>query len=416
MEKKNSIFAGLIPASAPSPAPAPAQAKPESDARVAGLEASVKALRAEINALKQAASRPLPPAPAKTTDAVEPRLERLEKAVTELGFAGQQARQKLNIEGGVSNKELEIVNAGVVNILTLFEVMKRGISQYTAEFSGIERECRKSLGEMQGYVKDLDQKLGAGKSDEYLKESLARMNDKLAGVEKAMHAGLSDLSSRLVAGEGLYGKLFAGAEDRLKKELEPDIQAVNGRLNDLSAKMTLFTDEGVVMDRKMRGLSQYAAEFSDIERECRKSLGEIQGYVKNIDQKLVAERFDEYLKDSVSRLNGKLAGVEKAMHAGLSDLSSRLMTSEVLYGKIFSDAEDKLRKGLEPDMQEVNGRLKDLRAKVTWLTDEYSIVMERKMRVLEAKYSAFDVISARMDTINEVLKSEKNEAADKGRL
>ena len=299
MENKSSIFAGLTPAPAPSFAPAPAQARPESDARVAGLEgsvktllASVKSLEVEIAVLKQAAARPQPPAPVKKPDLESAaRLERLEKSVAQFGplLADQEARQQLVGPGGGLKEELGIVNSGVSNMLAVFESMKRSLSQYAAEFSGIERECRKSLGEMQGYI-------------------------------------------------------------------------------------------------------------------------------RNIDQKLVTERFDEYLKDSVSRLNGKLASVETAMHAGLSDLSSRLMTSEVLYGKIFTEAEDRLRKGLEPDIQAVNGRLKDLRSKVSWLTDEYSIVMERKMRVLEAKYSAFDAISARMDTISEALKSEKDVPADGRKL
>ena len=302
MENKNSIFARLTPAPAPAPsfapapaqtpAQAPAQARPEIDARVAGLEASVKAMEVEIAVLKQAAARPVPPAPVNKPDLESAaRLARLEKSIEEFGplLADQAARQKLAGPDGGLKEELGIVNSGISETLAFFESMKRSLSQYASEFSGIERECRKSLGEMQGYI-------------------------------------------------------------------------------------------------------------------------------RNIDQKFVTERFDEYLKDSVLQLNGKLALVETEMHAGLSDLSSRLMTSEVLYGKIFTEAEDRLRKGLEPDIQAVNDRLKDLRSKVSWLTDEYSIVMERKMRVLEAKYSAFDAISARMDTISEALKSEKDVPADGRKL
>ncbi|MFA7008862.1 MAG: hypothetical protein WC204_08375 [Elusimicrobiales bacterium] len=290
MEKKDSIFAGLNPVPPPPLAPGPGlSARPGNDPRVAGLEVSVKALQAEIAALKQAAARPQPPAQVKKPDeGLTQRLARLEKSVSELSAqaARRPAAPKPGGEVLVSKEELELAQAGLSGVLAVFESMKRGIAQYTEEFAGIERECRKSLGEMRGYAKD-------------------------------------------------------------------------------------------------------------------------------VGAKLVGERFDDYLKDSVTRMNAKLAEVEKAMHAGLSDLSGRLMADEVLYRKIFVEAEEKLRKGLEPDAQAVEGRLKFLTSKVTWLMDEYSIVMERKMRALEAKYSAFDVLSARMDAINESLQYEKETGAEK---
>ncbi|HAH32937.1 MAG TPA: hypothetical protein DCL44_11560 [Elusimicrobia bacterium] len=286
MEKKESLFAGLTPS--PVSAPGSAQAKPESDARVAPLEVSVRALQAEIVALKQAAARPNPPAPPASPQNDKELLSRLEKA--ENGFSELkttlselQSQMKERQATLVSKEEIETVKVKLADTCGVFETIKRAVSEYTSEFSGIERECRKSLGEMQGYV-------------------------------------------------------------------------------------------------------------------------------KNMDQKLVAEKIDDHLKDSVSRLSSKMADVERAVHAGLSDLSSRLMTDEVFYRKIFSEAEERLRKGLEPDIQSINGQLKVLTSKVNWLMDEYSIVMERKMRALEAKYSAFDIISARMDNISEALRAEKADA------
>lgn len=244
MERKDSIFSGLTPSagpvrqqpppSAPASAPAPAPAKPEKDPRVDGLQAAVKVLQAEIAFLKQAAARSQPAA---------------------------------------SKADIEAVKLNISDTLSSFEDIRRKLSGYAGEFSGIETECRKSLGEM---------------------------------------------------------------------------------------------------------------------RSC----------AKDIDVKLAAAGFGGHLKDLVSRLSAKVADIEKALHAGLSDLSNRLMTSR----KIFSEAEEKLHESLEPRILEADGRLKELASKVTWLTDEYSIVMERKMRALEVKYSAFEVISARMDAISEALK------------
>jgi hypothetical protein len=128
---------------------------------------------------------------------------------------------------------------------------------------------------------------------------------------------------------------------------------------------------------------------------------------------LISERFDEFLKDSVSRLSSKLAEVETAMHAGMGDISSRMMTNEVLYRKMFTEAEDRLRKGIEPEIKAIDCSFKTLRDKVVWLTDEYDIVMKRKIRALEGRYAAYDAIITRMDTLTEQLKDP--DAVPRGR-
>ena len=215
---------------------------------------------------------------------------------------------------------------------------------------------------------------------------------------------IASKNEELAAVKMMSSENLSAFETMMKRTVNEELEGVKVMV---SEKLAAFEA------MRKRTVSEYTAEFSGIERECRKSLGEVRGYLENVAQKLVAERFDDYLKDSVARLSGKVADVEKAMHTGLADLSSRLMSDEVLYGKIFVESEDRLRKGLEPDMQAVNGQLKSLREKLTWLTEEYSIVMERKMRALEVKYSAFDVISARMDTINEAMRSENDSGAEK---
>lgn len=278
MEKKDSIFAGLNPSPAPPASvhktsePPPARGRPENDAKVAALEVSIKALQTEIAALKQAVSRPPappPPPPAKTDPELLARIERSETGLIEI---------KKLLDS--SKEDVATVNFKIADTITALEAAHHRLSAYTEEFSGIEQECRKSLGEMQGYL-------------------------------------------------------------------------------------------------------------------------------KNVSQKLVAQRLDDHLKDSVTRLSGRLSDIEKAMYASLGDLSSRLMSDEVLYGKIFSEAEERMRKGLAPDIQAINGQLKGIGEKVTWLMDEYNIVMERKIRVLDAKYSAFDALSARVEMLGEALSREK---------
>jgi DNA-binding FrmR family transcriptional regulator len=294
MEKKNSIFAGLNPPPAPAP-PAPFQKfqpqeqpairpGPETEAKVSGLEASVKALQAEVAALRQAASKPPPPpAPAQKPDP-------------------ETAARLARSEGGL----------------------------------------------------------------EELKNSVETMRELVATLSKP-------------------------------PATKEDLEKVGLNIDD-----TLASFEA--MQRKLAG---YAGEFGGIEQECRKSLGEMRGCLRNVTQKIMSERLDAHLKESVSRLADRIADVETAMHAGLGDLSSRLMSDKVLYEKIFAEAEERLRKVLEPDMEAVRGRLKNLSDRIVWLTDEYNIVIERKIRALEAKYSAFDAMAARLEAISGIVLPEK---------
>ena len=157
--------------------------------------------------------------------------------------------------------------------------------------------------------------------------------------------------------------------------------------------------------------AQYAEEFAEIERECRKALGEMQGYVEGAKEKPLAERFDEHLKNSVGKLSGKLAEVETALHAGLTKLSSRLNGDRVLYDKMFAEAEERVKAGLAPELKAAEGETKWLRENVIWLMDEYKVVMERKIRALEGKYSAFEAISKRMDSISEALEKGDKRAS-----
>jgi len=71
---------------------------------------------------------------------------------------------------------------------------------------------------------------------------------------------------------------------------------------------------------------------------------------------------------------------------------------------MFSAAEERLAKGLEPRLKDMDGQLRWLRESVIRLSDDYAVVTERRMRALEAKYSAFETIARRMDAIDAALK------------
>jgi len=125
---------------------------------------------------------------------------------------------------------------------------------------------------------------------------------------------------------------------------------------------------------------------------------------KYAEQKQVADGLSEYLRDLITRLNTRLAETENALHLSLSEMSARLTGNEAVYGKKFSDAESLLKKNVGGEIAALDANVKKLRESVVWLADEFKIVMERKIRALEGKYSAFEAIARRMDTIDAALK------------
>ncbi|MEK7721891.1 MAG: hypothetical protein AAB359_05830 [Elusimicrobiota bacterium] len=127
---------------------------------------------------------------------------------------------------------------------------------------------------------------------------------------------------------------------------------------------------------------------------------------KYVEQKLVSEMLGEYLRDQVAGLNIKVTEAGNSMNLSLSDMSARLTADEAVYGKMFSEAEDRVKRSLGGEIVALDVRLKKLRESVVWLEDEYRIVMERKIRALEGKYAAFEAISVRMDTISSALKNK----------
>ena len=300
-----SPFSRLRKSGAPGCAPPP----PAPDARVQVLEAAFRELKGEFDAYRAGTATP---APVQAAPQLLARLERAEAGIAalreELGAAGERA----------------------------------GTAATKAEVSGLDQRT--------------------------------------AGLEAAV-AGLQ----RAVAGE---------------RELAAKLERSGAELAEVKIALT-------VLEEVKRGGAQYAEEFSRIEHECRKALGEMQGYIRSAQEKPLAGRFDEHLKEAVGRLNVKLSEVEIALHAGLSRLSSRLDADRALSEKIFTEVEDRVRKGVEPGLKAAADETKWLRDKVLWLKDEYKIVMERKIRALEGKYSAFEAISDRMDTICESL--EKND-------
>jgi hypothetical protein len=241
-------------------------------------------------------------------------------------------------------------------------------------------------------------------SKDEIKNMELRMSDLATSFDglKRTFAREGGLAARLDQAESALAEIKTrqpGLEARLKTSLE----ALAPREELDALRVNLSAAAGALDEMKKR-FAQYSEEFSGVERECHKALGEVRGYVKSAQEKPLTEKFDEYLKESVSKLGAKLAEVETSMHAGLAEMSGKLTAGEILYNKIFTEAEERLKKSVEPELKSVDGQLKWLRENMIRLSDDYTVVAARKMRVLEGKYAAFEAIARRMDAIDAALK------------
>lgn len=332
------------PANSPPPPLPPLPPPPAPDARIPALEAALLALREEIQVIK---SRPepaaLPPAEG-GSEAFGPRLVRMESLMAEL---------RLQIATCDENSKARAADAAPVGEIRNLDIR---LSDLAAAYDGLKRT----------FAREAELAARLDRSE----RALAELKTQLAGQQAQVRSRLDELAP----GEEV---------DALRVNLSEAL----GSLEEMKRALALRTEE-----------------FSGVESECRRALGEMRGLVKSAEQKPMSEKFDEYLKESVARLAVRLAEVETAMHAGLAELSGKVMSGEILYQKVFSEAEERLIKSVEPELKSVDGQLKWLRENLIRLSDDYSVVAARKMRALEGKYSAFEAIARRMDAIDAALK------------
>lgn len=281
-------------------------------------------------------------------------------------------------EGGTEEFGMRLVRAeGVI------EELRRRVAAGEDEFrAGAARAVAKDE------IKNIDIRLGdLAASYDGLKRSFAREGELVARLERA-ESSLAEIKT-----------LLPGQQARVKAELE----ALAPR-EELDA-LRVHLSGALESLKEMKGaLALYAEQFSAVESECRRALGEMRGYVKSAEQKPLTEKFDEYLKEAVAKLSDRLAEVQTEMHAGLAEFSGRMTSGEILYKKMFTEGEERLRNSVGPELKSVDGQLKWLRENLIRLSDDYTVVAERKMRALEGKYSAFEAIARRMDAIDAALK------------
>lgn len=419
-KKKNSSGEGAAPAPAaqavPAAAPPPVypvpQAAPQESPRIAALEAAVEALRKELSEVRTGTAAPpvvrlaLPPELAE-------RLTRSEAAVVELKreLAAQREQLRSYLESCVSKEAAKAGEARLAGLEADLSALAGSVAADNAMAVRVERseaaflELKRELAAQRGALRDYLER-------SVPKDALAAVEGRISGLEISVaelsgDAGAeSALTLRLEKNETAISELdrkLASACAGIERKLAalPDGEKLAGLRAEFGSVLADF-------ENMRKSVAAYAEEFSGIERECRKALGDVQGYARSVAQRTVETGFESYLKDSVARLASKLAEVETSLRGALADVSGRLASGEALSKMLIASAEENLRKAVDPATKALESQIAGLREKVVWLTDEYKIVMERKIRALEGQKGAFEAISRRMDSIGQELQKNRS--------
>lgn len=405
-------------ATAPAPAPqaappAPQPPVPGPDAgRLTALETALGELKKELEGMRSASGVAAPVVRLALPPELAERLTRSESAVGEL--RRELAAQREELRGYLeSSASKDIVKAGEARL----EGLEKEMAGLAREVQA-DREIYARLERSENYADELRREL-AGQREalrDYLERSASRealkvFESRLSGLESGL-AGLSGLpaSERALA---LRLEKAEAAMAEMRNNTDAAHAALERRVSALpdAARLDLLRGEFDELLKSFetvkKSFASYSEEFSGIERECRKALGDVQGYARSAAQKNFETGWEEHLKDSVKILSGKLADVETGLRTALADMAGRLAAGEALYRKITASVEERLKKAMEPETKALEAGLSELRGRVSWLTDEYKIVMERKIRALEGQKGAFEAISKRMDSMSEDLKKSK---------
>lgn len=397
---------GKPPAANQARPPAPAG---QDAARLAGLETAVAALRKELAEMRSASGVAAPVVRLALPPELAERLAKSEAAVTDLKreLASQKEQLREYAEGAVSRDSVKAGEARLERLEVDVAGFSRAVQADRDLAARLERsevsmtELRRELAAQRDALRDYQERSVS-------KDLLRAFETRLSGFE----AGLSGLSAAAASETALALRLekaeaeLAGlrhASEAATAALERRLTAMpdNNRLEGLRGE---FSEVINAFETMKKSFSAYADNFSGIERECRKALGDVQGYARGAARQTFEEGWGEHLKNSVGILSTKLADVETGLRAALADISGRVAAGEALHNKITASVEERLRKAIEPETKALQAGLLELRSKVTWLTDEYQVVMERKIRALEGQKGAFEAIVKRMDSLSEDIK------------
>ena len=195
---------------------------------------------------------------------------------------------------------------------------------------------------------------------------------------------------------------------------EKDLEQVNKKLEILSGTVKEL-DSSVIQERisasayKIAGLE---AGFSDmskalftLKKEVRDALAESGSDILALKNGLQALKTDSaYLESALEKLKEKAAGLEKDLGPGLEELREKMASLEKLERRAVRELGAGLEKTFQEKFKDMLAQLRTVREKLDAVTEDYKLVIDKRLLTLETKYSAFETFSKRLDSIAKELK------------
>ncbi|MBI4801419.1 MAG: hypothetical protein HY796_02735 [Elusimicrobia bacterium] len=206
-------------------------------------------------------------------------------------------------------------------------------------------------------------------------------------------------------------KTGAPAQDA---KTEKELERINKKLETLGVAVKEL-DNSEMQERisasslRIAGLE---AAFSDMSKALftfKKEVKEISAqYLENclaLKNGLKALKTDsEYLDSALEKLKEKASGLEKSFGPGLEELREKLASREKLEKRMFLELETGLEKAFQEKFKDLLAQLKAVREKLDTVSQDYRLVIDKRLLTLESKYSAFETLSRRLDSIAKDLK------------
>jgi len=111
-----------------------------------------------------------------------------------------------------------------------------------------------------------------------------------------------------------------------------------------------------------------------------------------------------YLESALEKLKEKAAGLEKDLGPGLEELREKMASLEKLERRAVRELGAGLEKTFQEKFKDMLAQLRTVREKLDAVTEDYKLVIDKRLLTLETKYSAFETFSKRLDSIAKELK------------
>lgn len=190
---------------------------------------------------------------------------------------------------------------------------------------------------------------------------------------------------------------------------EKDLEQINRKLEILTNTVREL-DSTAIQERisasavKISGLEAGFSDMSKALLSLKKEVNEaVAGYgdgIRELKNGLHALKTDSaYLESGLEKLRETAAGLEKDLGPGLEELRAKMGSLEKLEKRAFLKLETGLEKSFQEKFRDMLAQLKTVKERLEAVSEDYRLVIDKRMVLLESKYSALETFGKRLDFI-----------------